>query len=304
MVTDLKLAKRLLFHNTDKLAFIIGNGINRYAYKGTELDTSWSALLLKAWKGASYTTLSSIDSGITFTEFYDIMELESNSKDVIYSIINDIRSWNTTDYHRRLCAFFERMNMPVLTTNFDMLLESFNSSKHIVKHPNISAGFTSYYPWNVVYTNSSDFELHDIYGFGIWHINGMIEYPSSLKLSLSSYTRQSKRAIEFLHTKSLDDDFSGKNKSEWRGMNTWLHLIFNCDLCIFGLGLDEQEIFLRWLLIERMKYFKKNPEKKRRGWYICKKKELTSGKQFFLEKIGFEIIELKSYKEIFEGLML
>lgn len=304
MVTDLKLAKKLLFHNSDKLAFIIGNGINRYAYKGTELDTSWSALLLKAWKGASYTTLSSIDSGITFTEFYDIMELESNSKDVIKSIINDIRGWDKTDYHRRLYASFQRLNLPVLTTNFDMLLESVHSNKHIVKHPNILAGFTSYYPWNIVYTDSSDFELHDIYGFGIWHINGMIEYPSSLKLSLSSYTRQSKRAIEFLHTKSLDDDFSGKNKSEWRGMNTWLHLIFNCDLCIFGLGLDEQEIFLRWLLIERMKYFRKNPEKKRRGWYICKKKELTSGKQFFLEKIGFEIIELKSYKEIYEGLML
>lgn len=196
-----------------------------------------------------------------------------------------------------------KLNKPVLTTNFDMYLEGDSMSKIILNHPTLGKKFTDYYPWNVVYSKYSKFAIHDIYNFGIWHVNGANNYARSLKLSLTSYTRQGKRALDFLHSKNYDDDFDGKNQSEWKGMNTWLHLIFICDLFILGLGLDEQEIFLRWLLIERMKYFRKYPDRKRKGWYVCLKNEITEGKKFFLERIGFEPILLDNYDDVYLNLL-
>ena len=302
MIKNIRDAKKVISNPSNRIAFILGNGINRFAYKD-KVDPSWSKLLLDAWDNASFTTVSIIEEGITYTEFYDLLEFESDPKKITHSIINAIKGWGITEYHSSLKEALIRLDKPVLTTNFDMYLEGNQMNKLILDHPTKGKGFTDFYPWNVVYSLDSKFSIHDIYNFGIWHVNGGINYPRSLKFSLTSYTRQSKRALDFLHTKNYDDDFYGKNKSDWRGMNTWLHLIFNCDLFILGLGLDEQETFLRWLLIERMKYFRKFPDRKRKGWYVGIKDEMTEGKKFFLEKIGFELIQLANYEDIYVNLL-
>lgn len=302
MITDIQAAKQL-FANNNKSAYIVGNGINRYAFQ-SKIDTSWGTLLLNAWKNASFITKTEIGKGITFTEFYDILEMESEPGEIRESIVSDIRKWPSTEYHQRLIQFFKNIDKPILTTNFDFCLGNENLNKIILEHPTLKKGFTDYYPWNVVYTDKKPYTVNNIYDFGLWYINGNIEYERSIKLSLSEYTRQSKRAVEYLHSShSYDDNFVMKNREQWKGMNTWLHLIFNCDLFIMGLGLDEQETFLRWLLIERMKYFRKFKNRKKNGWYICRECELTDGKQFFLERVGFEIIALESYDEIYEGLI-
>lgn len=301
MITDFNSARRLI-KQTTQTAFIVGNGINRHAYKSS-LDTSWSNLLLKTWDGFSFTTVTEIGQGISFTEFYDILEMESTPKEIRESIISEVKTWQPTAYHKGLVNYFQNLDKPILTTNFDFCLGNESFNKIIVNHPVLGKGFTDYYPWNVVYTDKSDYSIKDIYKFGIWHINGNIEYPRSLKLSLSEYTRQSKRAVELLHSSnSYEDDFYGKNKGNWKGMNTWLHILFNCNVFIFGLGLDQQETFLRWMLIERMKYFRKHKDRKKKGWYICQQDELTDGKRFFLERVGFEIIALKSYEDIYNDL--
>ena len=302
MIKDLKTAKKVIRKSSHKIAFILGNGINRFAYKD-KVDPSWSKLLLDAWEDASFSTITNIDEGITFTEFYDLLEFESDPKKITQSIVDAIEEWGPTDYHQSLRNALVRLDKPVLTTNFDMYLEGDDMKKIILDHPTHGKGFTDFYPWNVVYSPTSKFSIHDIYSFGVWHVNGTINYPRSLKLSLTSYTRQGKRALDYLHVKNYDDDFYGKNKSDWKGMNTWLHLIFNCDLFILGLGLDEQETFLRWLLIERMKYFRRFPERKRKGWYVGLKKEMTEGKKFFLERIGFELIQLDNYEDIYVNLL-
>lgn len=302
MIRDVTTAKKILQNPSNKIAFIIGNGINRFAY-GDNLDPSWSKLLLDAWGNASFSTISNIDEGITYTEFYDILEFESEPKKITQSIISRIESWGTTPYHNSLRVALQKLNRPVLTTNFDMNLEGKSMKKIILDHPFNGRTFTDFYPWNVVYSPNHKFSIQDIYQFGIWHVNGVINYARSLKLSLTSYTRQGKRALEFLHYNNFDDDFYGKNQSQWKGMNTWLHLIFNCDLFILGLGLDTQETFLRWLLIERMKYFRKFPERKKKGWYVGHEKDLSEGKKFFLERIGFELIQLKNYEDIYINLL-
>ncbi|UMY65300.1 hypothetical protein [Flavobacterium sp. HJ-32-4] len=97
--------------------------------------------------------------------------------------------------------------------------------------------------------------------FSIWHINGQTNYKRSIKLGLNHYllmVNQVKKHFPFQHRDVINPEFE----------RTWLKILFEKDICIFGLGLDEQEVFIRWLLLERAKYFKRFPEKSRKGWYI------------------------------------
>ena len=92
---------------------------------------------------------------------------------------------------------------------------------------------------------------------------------------------------------------------KWSGYNTWLSIFFNKSLFFFGLSLDENEIFLRWLLIQRAKYFLKYPLAKKRGWFLMKrdgKAESDEGKIFFLQSVGMEVIVVDDYETIYEDI--
>jgi len=92
------------------------------------------------------------------------------------------------------------------------------------------------------------------------------------------------------------------DQKQWKSYQTWLHIIFNKPLFVFGLALKENETFLRWLLIQRMKLYKRHFDRKPLGWYLAKKgeDETADGKRFFLEKVGFEVIEVEEYSDIYE----
>lgn len=294
MINKLEIIKRVLCQNRYDLAFIVGNGINRFAY-GQGQDISWNSLLLEVWQQISNKTLSDISKGISLTEFYDIMEFEAGSiGDVKQKVVELLEKWKPVEYHKWLQNEIIKWNIPLLTTNFDGNLDN---GLHINRLGNGRAGFTDYYPWNVYFSNTT--LLSPIDGFGVWHINGMIGYRRSIQMSLSEYMGLSARVRSFLHKEEGFDDFDLKNQNHWKGYNTWLHIVFNKSLCIFGLALDENETFLRWLLIERAKYFQRFPERKKRGWYICKSSEFSEGKRFFLDYIGFELVLLDEYDDIY-----
>jgi len=107
------------------------------------------------------------------------------------------------------------------------------------------------------------------------------------------------RARKWLHKGEEDRLFSGKNHSLWQGHNTWLHVVFNSPLLIFGLKLEENEVFLRWLLIERARYFKKFPDRKKSAWYVRKSDDKDDGKFFFLKGVGIELVTVDSYNQIY-----
>lgn len=298
MINKLEIIKRVLCQNRYDLAFIVGNGINRFAY-GQGQDISWNSLLLEVWQQISNKTLSDISKGISLTEFYDIMEFEAGSiGDVKQKVVELLEKWKPVEYHKWLQNEIIKWNIPLLTTNFDGNLDN---GLHINRLGNGRAGFTDYYPWNVYFSNTT--LLSPIDGFGVWHINGMIGYRRSIQMSLSEYMGLSARVRSFLHKEEGFDDFDLKNQNHWKGYNTWLHIVFNKSLCIFGLALDENETFLRWLLIERAKYFQRFPERKKRGWYICKSSEFSEGKRFFLDYIGFELVLLDEYDDIYKRLV-
>ena len=100
------------------------------------------------------------------------------------------------------------------------------------------------------------------------------------------------------------DDFYNKNINNWIGYNTWLHPIFNCSLCFIGLSLNEDETFLRWLLLERKKYYKKFPDRVHQGWYVYKEDEMfQQGKELFMKGVGLKPVAVKEYSEIYGDLL-
>jgi len=291
--------KRLFDRNKHSIAFIIGNGINRYTTTDSN-SLSWDDLLMQLWDKVSFQTLSQRPDGISITEFYDILDLEnSQNLNLQKEFCNLMSDWHPSNHHELIINKIKDWNCPVLTTNFeDTMAKTFDYSLYRTD----IEGFTDFYPWTT-YHGDKQLEIPTD-GFGIWYINGMVKYHRSIKLGLSQYMGCVERVRGILHKGNEENQFIGKNQFNWKGHKTWLHLIFNKSLFIFGLGLEENEIFLRWLLIERTKYYRKHPERKQKGWYITKKSDdyRDVGKKFFLERVGIEVIEVETYDDIYKNI--
>lgn len=293
--------KSIFSRNRNDLAFIFGNGINLHYNKS---NVSWTDLLLGLWDDHSFNTKSSIPTGITFTEFYDVLEIQNYSQDNFGSklqkdVVARMEKWIPNESQKLVLNKIKKLNAPLLTTNFDDLIPK---SLRLDFKKISGSKFTDYYPWSCYY---SDRELADpVDGFGVWYINGMLKYHRSIKLGLSQYMGNVERARKLIHKRPENISFEGKNQSFWPGYKTWLHIIFNKSLFICGLSLDETEIFIRWLLIERAKYFRKFPDRKHKGWFVIKKgnNPQDEGKKFFLESVGFEIIEINDYQSMYEDM--
>ena len=290
--------RKLIRENKKTIAFIIGNGVNRYPNNPNAL--SWDDLLLNLWNRVSSLRLVSRPSGISLTEFYDILELENNQNIKLRKEVSNLMNlWEPNLHHRRMIRRIKELNIPILTTNYD---ESLAKSARLRLFKISDQGFTDFYPWSV-YHGDNKWDLPTD-GFGIWYINGLIKYPRSIRLGLSHYMGSVSRSRRLIHRGNEANLFTGKNISYWRGCKTWLHLIFNKSLFIFGLELEENETFLRWLLLERIKYFRKFPRRSFKGWYLYKANNniTNKGKIFFLKRVGFEMIKVDSYKDIYEDI--
>ena len=246
MSTPFEKVKSIL--DQGQLAVVVGNGINRHD-SPNQAKYAWDALIESLWRKLSSNKIPA--------EAYDIISLSSEGDSElekrVQKFVHDIEP---TVYQGELCQRMKDRDIPVLTTNFDHLLESSLSlKKHFLSFPGKKSGFTSYYPWNVYYSEQP--LTNPLDGFAIWHINGMADYPRSMRLGLTHYVNQASRVKEFIHASNpgyINGSTADKNTNLWKGYNTWLHIIFNCPLLVFGLSLDVNETFLRWLLIEREKY--------------------------------------------------
>ncbi len=291
---------RIFNRNHHDLAFILGNGINLY-YEND--GVSWNDLLLDLWQTHSFNTQSTIPHGISFTEFYDALEIQNASDKKFSSLLQKdvqrrMKEWEANLKQNLILERIHEMNSQILTTNFDKLIpKSMNLEFNRMEGTN----FTDFYPWSNYYSNYT--LNYPTAGFGVWYINGMARYHRSIKLGLSQYMGNVERARRLIHKKPENINFEGKNQEAWPGYKTWLHIIFNKSLVIVGLGLNETEVFLRWLLIERAKYFRRFPNRKHNGWFIKKSSPRNSdGQKFFLNSVGFEVIELDEYTQIYEDI--
>lgn len=293
--------RSLIESNQGDVAFIIGNGINRYP--DDPPNVSWEGLLLELWKTFANREYVSIPKGLSITEFYDLLEAQCSDDDLKQSSVQKkvcgyMEPWKPNSHHHNIVSKINQINAPILTTNFDLTLANSLKLKQFYTE---SKSFTDFYPWTTYYGKKKlEFPTD---GFGIWFINGFINYHRSIRLGLTHYMGCVERARNLIHKGIEDRLFTGKDVNNWKGSKTWLHILFNKSLCIFGLELNENEVFLRWLLIERYKYFRRFPDRLKKGWYIQKRNnpvnENDEGKKFFLSTIGIEFLEVDNYDDIY-----
>ena len=247
--------KRIISHSKSDIAFLIGNGINRY-FNGS--SSSWNQLLLDLWSKHSHRSKREIPQGISFTEFYDVLEIKNYqinnfSSELQREVKRSIENWAFQKKQNIVLKAIEKHDAPILTTNFDDLIQK---SMELSFFKIEDSKFSDFYPWSCYYSKSILSSPTD--GFGVWHINGMTKYHRSIKLGLSQYMGNVGHARKMLLNRSGEKDLF--NNRQWLGFTTWLNILFNKSLFIFGLSLNENEVFLRWLLIQRAKYFGRYPK--------------------------------------------
>lgn len=277
-------------HQAD-IAFIVGNGVNRYENK--QALVSWDTLIKHLWKKFSSNQTENIPEKIQLTELYDILEIiKVNNLNIQNEVVQILNKWDPFDQHVNIVNKAMKINAPILTTNFDeSLAKSFNSKIFQVGAESLSPK----YPWTTYHGNMQLNLPTD--GFGIWYINGMLKYQSSIRLGLTHYMGCVQKARRMIYRKN-SGLFSEKEISNWQGNSTWLNVIFHKSLFIFGVELEESEVFLRWLLIERKRYFNKFQNREQKGWYVCCE-IMDAKKRFFLENVGISVIDVKNYSDIY-----
>ncbi len=330
--------KNIISNNQRDIAFLIGNGINNYAginRLNGEKPLSWKELLKRIGgiDFKDYQKGENVKEGISYTEIFDALE-SHNLKERIkqenpgnntersidgFSVLfanelkqkvcNEVKYWELEDKVSNMLQSIRRRNAPILTTNFDLSISKKMDDlfPYEMKYQVFGRGKGSeVYPWSYYY--GDDYLYNPCNDFGIWHLQGIATKPQSLCLGLSDYIRIAKKAWGLIHNEKMfeTDTFEGKNTNNWKGYRTWLHILFNKSLFVFGLQLEENETFLRWLLIQRAKYYALFNERSHKGWYVYPKKEEGNagfyGKKVFLEKVGFEMLPVDSYKVIYEDL--
>jgi hypothetical protein len=279
---------------------VIGNGINRYNSTIKDGNNSWDKMLLDLWRNHSKSASQiSAPEGISLTEFYDALDLTKSSDEINLQkkFCGLMSHWKPKAHHVAISSWAKSRKVPILTTNFEETLSS-NITTDITHFD--SKSFTDFYPWESYF---SDQRIHDPANeFAIWHINGMQRYNRSIRLGLSHYMGSVERARRLIHKGNESRLFSGKNIDEWSGYQSWLHVIFNNDLVFIGIGLDTTEIFLRWLLIERAKYFNKFPKRRKAAYFAhVGTNELSIGQTLFFDSVGVKIVHENSYNDLYHS---
>lgn len=191
-------------------------------------------------------------------------------------------------------------DIPILTTNYDHAMANLLKLQRY-QFP-LYETYQHLYPISTYFSGKS--LNNSTEGFGIWHINGMIDYQNSIRLGLCDYMDlvQFLRSIMQINRDYGIESLAALNENEWIGKQTWLDILFKKSLFIMGLGLNEDEVPLRWLLLQRERY-NSMYNKGLKGWYVtCKEDEVTTNKRMFLENVGFNIVQIEDYQKLYEDL--
>lgn len=156
--------------------------------------------------------------------------------------------------------------------------------------------FSDIYPWGTYYSNK---EISDALNqFAIWNIHGSCYYKRSLVIGASDYSAVISKISNYLYS---DKNSLLNTYINWIGRNSWLDIFFHKNLYIIGLSLDVQESSLRWLFIEREKYYRKNPDKRKETFYVYKSGDMSESKKLFFNTLSITLIEMNSYDEIYSS---
>ncbi len=287
-----------------RVALVIGNGIHRYESSAQVND--WCGMI------EDLALSHGLDprphrGNLSLTELFDLIDLKleqvEEPKSLTEQFCQPLRFWKDAPHHRSLVSWAQANEAPLLTTNFDTVLaEAVGAPLRDMFQPHgqLKAP-TDFYPWEKYFANRSLESPCD--GFGMWHINGFINYRRSIRLGLRHYMGSVSRVRPWLSGLKGDAGAAGRDGSQWRGRHSWLDVVFKMPLAFMGLQLGPQEVFLRWLLIERARYFNKYPDARRPAWYFHTARENSqedAAKYFFLDAIGVTPVEVEDYGSMYD----
>lgn len=298
-----EMIKRIISENSGRACFIIGNGMHLHFKSGIK---SWNDLLMdiyNKYKKENDPIFDNVPVGVSLTEFFDFLGgTEENNNSIQKDLADNLNLYPGSNEVKLIVEKIRDLGAPILTTNIDLTLsKSINANLfHIT-----DSKFTDFYPWSSYYSDKKINKPND--GFGIWHINGMANYHRSIKFGLTHYMGNVERARTMIY--KGDDSLYAKDnqgqltkvRGEWEGQNTWLNIFFNRTLIIFGLGLGKDEVFLRWLLIERFKYNRRYGVINK-SYFVDKVSNMKEGQKFFLRNVGIELIDINDYKILYEDI--
>lgn len=291
-----------------RVALVIGNGVNLYDSEPKNTDSkpnnSWLEII-QALAKTHQLNFGPHTSNLALTEVYDLIDLKVTKKSEVSlqrEFAARMKDWKPQPHHRRIAQWAIDRDVPILTTNFDTLLaEAVDATLNSLFQKNGSLRApTDFYPWEKYF--ACDPVRAPCESFGIWHMNGLANHSRSIRLGLTHYMGSVSRARPWLHGDKESRLFGGKNQHNWRGRNTWLDIVFNMPLVIFGLQLGAQEVLLRWLLIERARYFENSHGPRLPAWYVYpawEQSDADRAKYFFLENIGVKPVAVPNYDDIY-----
>lgn len=299
----------ILKEHSERLTLMVGNGIN--LSNGRPGNESWKDILERIGRNLRFPVSRQELDKRSLVEFSDLLQLHSEdaddddddrNKSVQRAFSETIENWKHGRSHAAITKWAKRYDAPILTTNFDTTLSDACGAKlEHAKKGSEGAPFSRFYPWSSRYEVPGQPIDKPRNSFAIWHINGMSEYLSSVRLGLSHYMGSVQQARTWMH-RGDDRLFANEHAIDrWKGWNTWLDAFFANDLLIFGLGLSRDEVFLRWLLIERARYFRKFGNRDRKAWYVWAKGEEKEDRDrdFFLKHVGVQVVGVKSFGAIY-----
>lgn len=295
-----------------KPAFLVGNGINYF----DENTLTWTSLLkkllpeeyaktIKDEKGNSILDLE----GLTYPEIAQLADLlraknqsnkntKSLKKQIVELVIENFENKAEYPNQEKLIDFAKKKNIPVLTTNYDhSLLHNLHISK--IKYDGNSVEdlqwnnnkykltytqpFNRYYKEGNKFNDSTNIENE----FAVWFIHGTRRYSNSLCINNTDYVRNISTMSKILKDTKKDE------KTE-----TWIDIFLNNDLIVFGLGLDSDELDLRWLLLKRF-YNQEFLGKHNETIYFHIENKLPKGKKKYFNALGIKCVKIEDFNDFY-----
>lgn len=327
-----KHARRILISEKADIAFLVGNGINLVS--GVNHELSWDGLMKKLVHEAAEASLHALatksrlwkllergkhgQTPASLPEIFDILEaVRANgvqgtaSKKISLQarIAELLKSMEPGKAHEALVQWASEAGTPVLTTNYDHCLETAAGPECCQHRLGSGKPLSDFYPWDRYYAARKVTDPAS--AFAIWHVHGDRELKRSIRAGLDQYMgmAQRLRAIK----QAIAEESLSQSKTTLAGLPAyhrapWLRVFMRRKLFIQGLGLRASEVALRWLLIQRFRYWNRYRQghKGPTGWYVHSPTNtvgrLDQERRVFFENVGLEIIEIKQEVNSYEKL--
>lgn len=324
-------ARQLLSREKNELALLVGNGVNLAS--ADEAGISWDGLMESLINAAVINSENAdatraklrrlLDRGAdgltpaSLPEVFDIIDAHCSTKaegksnrpgqslqELIAGMLQAMRPGSN---HRAIVKWAARSGVPILTTNYDHCLQDTVGCKQY----RFGGGRpkSDYYPWDRYYSVNQ--VADPACEFAIWHIHGDRDLKRSIRAGLDQYMGMAQRLRKLKHPVAKETLVNPQPDQEplpAYHAAPWLRVFLGRKLWIHGLGLRAAEVSLRWLLIERYRYWRRYRPKLTgpTGWYVHGPVKvvgpLDPQRRIFFESVGLQVIEIRKTSNIFAGL--